>query len=518
MLKSKFHLLSFYFSHFRETKPRRVSAYCNSIFSVLFLFLFCNSSFSKEIEVFLKNSVFYAPETGTYVETDLLITGPGIYYQQREDGAFSGTVEVSLIFKKNNEIITFEKYVIETAPMQDTSNLQLSHLDKKRFPLPPGTYMLEASFTDLNHPEKKPLNISETIMVDFDEERVSVSDITLVDVYERSDEKNLYSRSGYFMAPYVINFYPENIDKLKFYSEIYNSDKLSGEQFLATMSIRKMGQNVPVGDLHAFRKLKTQPIQVILFEFDISGLLSGNYHIVMEVRDKENNLQALKRLFFQRSKQLEATAMDDLEKIYLENTFVEHMKADALQYHLRSLAPIANVPEKKMLPSLFKSKNEDEMKRFLLFFWMTRNPTAPQYEWQEYQKTLKAVNDNFGTTLQYGFETDRGRTYIVYGPPTEILEAPREPGALPYEIWQYNATLNKQTNVKFIFYNPDLVSNNYLLIHSTANGETRNDQWQRMVHQPFVNSNSVTDPGTEIRQHFGSRASDYYRENKSLRE
>ena len=121
------------------------------------------------------------------------------------------------------------------------------------------------------------------------------------------------------------------------------------------------------------------------------------------------------------------------------------------------------------------------------------------------------VNDNYGTTIEYGFETDRGRVRLTYGAPTDILESEREPGALPYEIWQYNRLDDGQMNVKFVFYNPDLVTNNYVLIHSTANGEIKNEYWQRLVYEPFVGGNSPTESGTEIRDHYGSKATDYYK-------
>jgi GWxTD domain-containing protein len=158
--------------------------------------------------------------------------------------------------------------------------------------------------------------------------------------------------------------------------------------------------------------------------------------------------------------------------------------------------PIASLPESKQIKELVKANNKQEMARYLYYFWITRDAANPRAAWEQYQMEVKKVNDNYGTPLEYGFQTDRGRVYLQYGPPTEILPTIQEPGTLPYQIWQYNQAKNGQTNVKFVFYNRDLVTNNYVLIHSTANGEIRDDQWQRLVNEPYSEGSSPLDPGS----------------------
>ncbi|HXH18886.1 MAG TPA: GWxTD domain-containing protein, partial [Chitinophagales bacterium] len=252
-------------------------------------------------------------------------------------------------------------------------------------------------------------------------------------------------------------------------------------------------------------------VNVFFSEFDITRLLTGNYYLSVEIRNKSNELLALKQLFFQRYKKPEAAAMEDLSQIFIESTFVESLSAEALGFHLRSVLPISNVSEARKIKETLKSRDQRQMQQMLLFFWLARNADNPRGEWQKYQAEVKKVNDNFGTPLEYGFETDRGRVYLQYGPPTEILESVHEPGALPYEIWHYNTFEMGQTNVKFVFYNPDLVSNNYVLIHSTANGEIKNEQWQRVIYERFSGGETPLDPGgTPVREHFGSKANQYY--------
>jgi len=49
----------------------------------------------------------------------------------------------------------------------------------------------------------------------------------------------------------------------------------------------------------------------------------------------------------------------------------------------------------------------------------------------------------------------------------------------PYEIWFYTSMPEtRQANVRFLFYNPSLVRNDFRLLHSTANGEIQNPRWE----------------------------------------
>jgi len=87
----------------------------------------------------------------------------------------------------------------------------------------------------------------------------------------------------------------------------------------------------------------------------------------------------------------------------------------------------------------------DELRdKFVEAFWAHRNPTqgAPENKYKEkhYQR-LAYANQYFAAGVP-GWKTDRGRIYIVYGPPDQIERHPNGAvlGALPrysYEVWHY---------------------------------------------------------------------------------
>jgi hypothetical protein len=121
------------------------------------------------------------------------------------------------------------------------------------------------------------------------------------------------------------------------------------------------------------------------------------------------------------------------------------------------------------------------------------------------------VNQEYKTPIDYGFETDRGRVYLQYGPPNHIDGSDREPGAFPYEIWQYYKLLENQSNVHFVFCNPDEVTNDYSLIHSEALGEINNPRWRFDIYHTFKDGNGYRNLDIDnFRGTWGSQVDNYF--------
>jgi GWxTD domain-containing protein len=250
----------------------------------------------------------------------------------------------------------------------------------------------------------------------------------------------------------------------------------------------------------------------IFAEFDISKLVSGNYDLMVEVRNRNNEVIASRKSFFQRMKFFEPVAMDSVSVLDVSGTFVELFTKEELEYQLLSMMPIASVAEVNVIKKVIDNGDMAIMQRVFLNFWLTRNDVDPLTAWTMHSELIKSVNYSFGTNSLYGFNTDRGRVYLQYGPPNQRQVADREPGSYPYEIWQYYDKVNdRQSNVKFIFYNTDLVTNHYTLLHSTANNEIRNEQWQQMLQSSFTGGNGpINQDNTQ--DHFGGRSKERFDE------
>jgi GWxTD domain-containing protein len=110
--------------------------------------------------------------------------------------------------------------------------------------------------------------------------------------------------------------------------------------------------------------------------------------------------------------------------------------------------------------------NDAERESFIEQFWLRRDPTPDTQEnefKEEHYRRIAYVNDHFASGIP-GWKTDRGRTYIVYGPPDEIdshpsggtYQLPQDQGgsqsqAFPFETWRYRYIQGIGTNVVFEF-------------------------------------------------------------------
>src|SRR5690606_20936236 len=105
-------------------------------------------------------------------------------------------------------------------------------------------------------------------------------------------------------------------------------------------------------------------------EFDITKLGTGNYNIVVEVRDKENNLITTKKSYFQRSNFIEAIPIEDLANVNIKGSFVDYITGiDTLSEFIRCLRPIATPWEQQFGDNQLKEADEKLMQQFFYTFW-----------------------------------------------------------------------------------------------------------------------------------------------------
>ena len=111
--------------------------------------------------------------------------------------------------------------------------------------------------------------------------------------------------------------------------------------------------------------------------------------------------------------------------------------------------------------------NEEERDKFIEAFWDRRNPNPDSEDNEfkdEHYRRIEYANEHFAAGVQ-GWRTDRGRIYIVFGPPDEIeshpsggqYERPMEEGGgetstYPFEDWRYRHIdgIGDQVIVEFV--------------------------------------------------------------------
>lgn len=487
---------------------------------ILFVLAFVNtifSSFAANVTAYLTYANFNLPGQQPYFETHLSVIGNSLQFVKNANGKFQASVDIAVSLLQDGVIKAAQKYTLNSPEVDDTTKALPNFLDQQRYSLPNGEYVLQLSIADKNKVSENPFISKIPVKIDFPDDRITVSDVELLESYTKATATGPLTKSGYDLVPYVSSFYPENSDKLKFYAEIYNAKKIlgEGEKMIVSYYIESYEKKVKLSDYSAFSKQTASDVNILLSEFSIKDLPSGNYNFRVEIRDKENKIQAEQYCFFQRKNKLAETSLTDLASIDVTNTFVvKYKSADTLLEYMRCLRPISSKSEITYTENQIAAKNLPQMQQFFFNFWKTRNELNPEQAWNDYYLEVRKVNQEFGTYGLKGYDTDRGRVYLQYGPPDTRDVAEMEPSAYPYEIWQYNTLVdksllttnpyNKQANKKFVFYNPDLVSNKYLLLHSDAKGELYNSRWQIDIHKRDTQSHNLDD--TTVPEHYGGQS------------
>jgi len=180
---------------------------------------------------------------------------------------------------------------------------------------------------------------------------------------------------------------------------------------------------------------------------------------------------------------------------------------DSIKDFIACTRPIANRDEISTSKNVLASKDLLLCQKFFLGFWLKRSGTAPGKAWSDYKAKVDEVNDMFSTSIQKGYATDRGRVYLQYGKPDARNTFEQDAGTYPYEIWQYYK-LHNRTNRRFIFYNRELATNRWVLLHSDAIGERQEPNWQMVLQQRSeFNNNTDVQQG---RDYFGNRINENF--------
>ncbi|MBL0103520.1 MAG: GWxTD domain-containing protein [Bacteroidetes bacterium] len=466
-----------------------------------------------KLSAFMSYSRFDQPNAKPYLETYLNVIGSTTVAVQNKEGKFQSKIEVLWVFKSGDSIVHFDKYNLLSPEALTAETAIPNFISQQRVTLPNGSYDVELAIRDFNTTDPA-TKITQHIDMNFENEKVQLSDIELLESISSTTTNTIYSKCGYELIPNANNFYPEDLTSLRFYAEVYNTAKTGNESFLVRYYLTENNGRRILNDWTMNKRETAKEVNPILAEFPIENLPSGNYEINIDVVSRDNHLLAHRQLSFQRSNQLRKPIITDaLSDADLTNTFVSTItNPDTLAEMIAVLYPISDQMELRIGENQILQHDVKSMQHFLYSFWSKRDKIAPEHAWELYMIEVQKANNSYGSITNKGYKTDRGRVYLQYGPPDHISEESHDPNSWPYEIWQYYK-LGSQTNRKFVFYNTELGTANFRLLHSTAKGELQEPSWELVLH------NRSQQFGTDIDQEnavdtYGGKSKDNFNNPK----
>ncbi len=467
-----------------------------------FLFAFLISYTLLALDASLSYGRFLKQD-GTYFEIYTHVAAASLNWSRVMQGADTlqqAAVNYTIVLRKGEDIVVADRLVLQSPAAAKKQDF----VDLRRYLLAPGSYQLEVLLADAADENNK-RSYAATIELAAWPSATAQSDILLLAKMEKeADEANPFARHGLLMEPLPYNFYGRGANILAFYHEIYSTDAEPHDRVLLLSKIEEI-KNGKARPIRALNKVqRTQPLIPLVQQMDISNLPTGNYLLVVEVRDVENQLICRKELPFQRSNPLlDKQQREELfANVDITKEFVGRLDFDSLRYSCLALLPL--MPQTDVVPvrDMIKAKETDGLRMYLLNYWTEKAPFDPALAYDEFMRTARAIDKTFNSGFRNGFETDRGYTYLKYGQPNDIVRVETDPTAPPYEIWSYDVIeQTNQHNRRFIFYNPSLAAEDFILLHSDVNGEVNNPQWELMLFrndpstqpQDFINGTEMGD-------------------------
>jgi GWxTD domain-containing protein len=476
--------------------------------SLLFLCLVltnCLYGQDQKLRAYIDTKQFYAPGTGNYLEVYFQFVGYSLKYKGVEDG-LQAEVTVSIEVLKNDSIIRSDFYLLQSPVMQDS--IVDDFYDIRRFALEPGNYILSVSMQD-HLIQGKEIAAIQPIVIDDLAKGVSFSDIEVIEYGKKGGEDSPFYRSGYYMLPRLSTFFPEQLSSLPIYLEIYRSNTLKDSVCALKQTLVEVSTGNELSNLTVFNKINVAEVVPILRNIDISDVPTGKYELTFTLLSRSMEELCNQTYLFERTNDIEVAW--NPENIVLDPNFQASITNDSTAYFLESLIPISNPSEIRNIISTLKKKDREAERRHIQAFWSLTSPTNTYEKWIQYKNQVQLVEKLYSNNFQEGFETDRGRVYLQYGAPTNIVAKETSPTEYPYEIWQYNK-IGKFSNKRFVFYNPDLVNNAYRLLHSDMIGELKNPSWPLTLSKRNTNNGTVDDPNSNMMEHWGGNSNDLFRQ------
>ncbi|MGH7493478.1 MAG: GWxTD domain-containing protein [bacterium] len=400
---------------------------------------------------------------------------PQLLTYHHSDGKFHGGVKLhSRILKMPaREAVASKKSVFKISEA-DTAGAWYHYpfITQNGFVLPHGEYELEVTAEDsLGQERRAAMNLP--LKIEAYAASATSSDLELCKSITASNKKDdLFFKNAHEVVPLPgLVFGATTAPVVYHYLELYNLQAampyriktlvIKDDGAVARESVKPRKFNVR----HAMEMGTT----------NIMALPSGKYAFRMVLIDSSDQaLHQTEKTFFVYNPQIQPQAGPAAPLPAFGA--LSGITDEQLTSEFRQAQYLATKDEVKLFGKL---ENAEGKREFLSKFWeeveQGRRDFFPIRR-SEYLRRVRIVNDRYGALSKDGWQTNRGRIYLLYGEPDEIERFDSQ-GVKPHEIWSYFSIEN---GVEFVFVNR-FGTNDYELVHSTKRGELRDPDWRRIL-------------------------------------
>jgi len=448
---------------------------------VNFFFLFILSSLvfpQDKFDFEFDYAQFGYDSSSNYVEFYYSFNQASLTVNRKDTVYYSeGILHITIEDTSTGELQVDQDWLISHI-VKDSLNLHKSLIGVVGFILNGGTYKCDIIGKDAVDSEKQ-RSITEILEVKpFYQLDISMGDIQLAsNIIQGSDNtSSIFYKNTFEIMPMPTGIFGENQPVLFYYTELYNvksqdDSKLRIDQHI----INSRGQVVNQKSKLIGRSLDTRVEVGTVMTYKLP---TDTYTLVLSLIDSTANYGvSSSKKFFVYNPSVEYVDSFKSQSSNLVAGMFGVMSEEELDDFFAKSRYIATGPEIDKYENL---TTENAKRRYLTNFWKARDedPSDDMNHYlKDYMRRIKESNLKYKALSKEGWQTDRGRVYLIYGLPSDIDRYPNQTDTRPYEKWIY---YDIEGGVQFIFGDVTGFSD-YILLHSTKRGELRDDGWQRRI-------------------------------------
>ncbi|MBC8204549.1 GWxTD domain-containing protein [bacterium] len=365
--------------------------------------------------------------------------------------------------------------------------------DQASFLICEGRYIAAVTVTD-NINQKRFRREIELKIKEFDYNTLAVSDIELASALYPVSDKGKFVKKNYIVIPYADKMFGGNIKKGYFYSEFYNLTPGSDEKEYTVRGVivNDIGQVV---ETFSEKKLPQRASSALEVDsFSIANLITGTYKLRLELTDGRSGQRASAEKTFWVLKSIPQVDTNPNVAFSRISMTIDSLSDEEIEKELEYIIYLAKKDEQKQIMKL----NPAGGRLFLKNFWQKK--AEENVFRQIYLYRIMTVNDRYSFYHTEGWQTDRGRTLILFGEPYSVRRVNRGDTEFfntlydhsesqasnvavnllsnnGYEIWFYDKI---EGGIVFVFLE-EQYENDYRQVYSSKTGEYSDIVWLEAI-------------------------------------
>jgi GWxTD domain-containing protein len=454
------------------------------------LVLFAQSVPARGLNVSFDYATFRYDSARTYAELYYSFSSGGLdliripLKDSAESYAFADSLllEVSIRTVGSDSAVARQIWRVPVVVTDTTQgSLRKTLVGKIDFVLLPGNYRLKVYCSDRNDSLSRDSLSADLAIPSYASDKLESSEVELCSNITQGESGSLFYKNTYNVVPNPSATYGIGLPIIYYYLEIYNIPEVKSDTFFTTgYEIRDGFGQIRKSLWRTRKKFGSSSVEV--GTVNGSNLRTGTYTFIYTVADSAANLFATssKRFFIYNPGLGKPESPDTsmMGSAVLSSAFAS-MGEEQLDKEFGEARYISTSSQRDQYEKL---SGVDSKRQFMYDFWKSRvslEGSARGDIRTRYLQRVAYANDHFRAGLREGWKTDRGRVYIMYGPPDEIDRHPNETSSKPYEIWYYNSI---EGGVTFDFVDRTGFGD-YSLVNSTERSEIHDDNWQQYLSQ-----------------------------------